>query len=100
MSHSPPLRRRLYLMRHGEVWYFDAEGAPLDPRRARLTAADVEQDMSCLNITESDGPGSAVERRRIKALNITPYNLAKHGLNLTSLEQMYRAYRPQAKTRS
>lgn len=31
-------RRRVYLMRHGEVCYFDADGRPLDPRTVPLTA--------------------------------------------------------------
>lgn len=30
-------RRRVYLMRHAEVAYFDAEGRPLDPRHVGLT---------------------------------------------------------------
>lgn len=31
-------RRRVYLMRHAEVRYFDEEGRPLDPRAVPLTA--------------------------------------------------------------
>ncbi len=31
------VRRRLYLVRHGEVAYFDSDGRPLNPREARLT---------------------------------------------------------------
>lgn len=31
-------RRRVYLMRHADVSYFDAEGKPLDPRTVPLTA--------------------------------------------------------------
>lgn len=30
-------RRRIYLMRHGEVSYFDADSKPLDPRHVSLT---------------------------------------------------------------
>lgn len=30
-------RRRIYLMRHGDVCYFDAEGRPVDPRYVELT---------------------------------------------------------------
>lgn len=30
-------RRRIYLMRHGDVSYFDAAGKPLDPRHVPLT---------------------------------------------------------------
>jgi len=32
-----PARRRIYLMRHAEVCYFDAAGKPLDPRHVPLT---------------------------------------------------------------
>ena len=37
------MRRRLYLMRHGAVAYFDADGRPHDPETVPLTAAGVEQ---------------------------------------------------------
>jgi probable phosphoglycerate mutase len=36
-------RRRVYLMRHAEVAYFDAAGRPVDPRYVRLTARGCEQ---------------------------------------------------------
>lgn len=36
-------RRRIYLMRHAEVSYFDADGRPLDPRHVSLTAAGRRQ---------------------------------------------------------
>ncbi len=36
-------RRRIYLMRHGDVIYFDADGRPLDPRTVPLTAAGRHQ---------------------------------------------------------
>lgn len=36
-------RRRIYLMRHAEVAYFDAEGRPVDPRYVRLTERGCEQ---------------------------------------------------------
>lgn len=36
-------RRRIYLMRHGEVAYFDVDGRPLDPRYVRLTPRGCEQ---------------------------------------------------------
>lgn len=36
-------RRRIYLMRHAEVSYFDAEGKPLDPRSVPLTPRGREQ---------------------------------------------------------
>lgn len=39
----PPARRRIYLMRHAEVSYFDAQGQPLDPRQVPLTARGRQQ---------------------------------------------------------
>ena len=33
---TPPSRRRIYLMRHGEVDYFDPSGRPLEPATADL----------------------------------------------------------------
>ncbi|HEY2071396.1 MAG TPA: histidine phosphatase family protein [Rhizomicrobium sp.] len=46
-----------------------------------------EQDTACINIVDFDqyGEGGAT-RRLIKAVNLTPYNFLKHGMNLTSLE--------------
>jgi probable phosphoglycerate mutase len=46
-----------------------------------------EQDTGCINIIDFDlgGMGGA-PRRLIKAVNLTPYNFLKHGMNLTSLE--------------
>jgi probable phosphoglycerate mutase len=35
---SPPARRRVYLMRHGEVDYFDAQGRPFRPEGVPLNA--------------------------------------------------------------
>jgi broad specificity phosphatase PhoE len=37
------LRRRIYLMRHADVAYFDEGGRPVDPRAVTLSAAGVEQ---------------------------------------------------------
>ena len=35
---SPPVRRRIYLMRHGEVDYFDAGGRPFRPETVSLNS--------------------------------------------------------------
>src|SRR5438045_147042 len=35
---TPPERRRIYLMRHGSVDYFDPEGKPLHPAGVPLNA--------------------------------------------------------------
>lgn len=37
MSHAKPSRRRIYLVRHAEVAYFDDNGKPLNPRDVSLT---------------------------------------------------------------
>jgi probable phosphoglycerate mutase len=54
-----------------------------------------EQDLGCINILDFDlvprvdGGGSEIFRKIIKAVNITPYNFVKHGMNLTSLEAIF-----------
>ena len=46
-----------------------------------------EQDTACVNIVDFDLGGiDGVRRALIKAVNVTPYNYLKHGMNLTSLE--------------
>lgn len=53
-----------------------------------------EQDTGCINILDfdlvPDAHGlSTIERVRIKAVNLTPANYLKHGMNLTSLEAIF-----------
>lgn len=43
---EPITRRRIYLMRHAEVSYFDAQGQPLDPRQVPLTERGRQQAAS------------------------------------------------------
>ena len=43
MSHVPQQRRRVYLMRHGSVTYFDASGRPVLPEQVPLNALGREQ---------------------------------------------------------
>jgi len=46
-----------------------------------------EQDTGCVNVIDFDLGGIGNLRRAlIKAVNLTPYNYLKHGMNLTSLE--------------
>jgi phosphoserine phosphatase len=46
-----------------------------------------EQDTACINILDFDLDGAGgTTRRLIKAVNLTPHNFLKHGMNLTSLE--------------
>ena len=57
------------------------------------SARGFEQDPGCLNIIDidvADRDGTPVLGRRfIKAMNITPLNVAKLGNNLASVEQLY-----------
>jgi probable phosphoglycerate mutase len=55
-----------------------------------------EQDTGCVNVIDfdmvldADGkPSPEIERALIKAVNLTPYNYVKHGMNLTSLEAIF-----------
>jgi probable phosphoglycerate mutase len=52
-----------------------------------------EQDTGCINVLDFDMvPGESVPeiaRVLIKAVNLTPYNYLKHGMNLTSLEAIF-----------
>jgi probable phosphoglycerate mutase len=59
----------------------------------RRALAAFEQDMGCLNVVDVDVVEGAVIRRLIRATNVTPYNLAKLGLHLTSTEAVFRFYR-------
>jgi probable phosphoglycerate mutase len=43
-------RRRIYLMRHGDVSYFDADGQPLDPRHVPLTEAGREHALAAAEL--------------------------------------------------
>jgi probable phosphoglycerate mutase len=43
MKQGVAKRRRMYLVRHGHVSYFDAEGRPLDPRNVSLSAQGIMQ---------------------------------------------------------
>jgi probable phosphoglycerate mutase len=60
--------------------------------------ATFEQDLACINVLDFDlvsaatGQGTEIQRRIIKAVNLTPYNYLKHGMNLTSLEFIFEPY--------
>lgn len=59
------------------------------------TVASFEQDLGCINLIDLDitpapaGDGLHIERRIIKAVNVTPYDFVKHGLSRTSLEHLF-----------
>jgi len=52
-----------------------------------------EQDTGCINILDVDlvpeGDDVIIERKLIKAVNLTPLNYEKHGMNLRSLEAIF-----------
>ncbi len=48
-----------------------------------------EQDTGCINVLDFDMDGTRIERPLIKAVNLTPYNYLKHGMNMTSLEAIF-----------
>ncbi|MGB8364993.1 MAG: histidine phosphatase family protein [Rhizomicrobium sp.] len=55
-----------------------------------------EQDTGCINVIDFDmvpseggAPGPEIARALIKAVNLTPYNYLKHGMNLTSVEAIF-----------
>lgn len=67
----------------------DVIGAPLG------ASAGFEQDTGCINILDFDmvpeesGTGTRIERGVIKAINLTPANYLKNGMNLRSLEAIF-----------
>jgi phosphoserine phosphatase len=55
-----------------------------------------EQDLGCINVLDFDmvpredgSLGTEIQRAMIKAVNLTPYNWTKHGMNLNSLETIF-----------
>jgi probable phosphoglycerate mutase len=52
-----------------------------------------EQDAGCVNIIDADVVDGEIVRRMIRAVNLTPYNLAKHGHYLTVAERIVAAHR-------
>jgi broad specificity phosphatase PhoE len=56
--------------------------------------AAFEQDTACINVLDIDmvpaeSGGLMIERKIIKAVNLTPYNYVKHGMTRTSLEAIF-----------
>lgn len=52
-----------------------------------------EQDAGCVNIIDADVVDGEIVRRLIRALNLTPYNLAKHEHYLTVAERIVATHR-------
>jgi len=52
-----------------------------------------EQDAGCVNIIDADVVDGEIVRRMIRAVNLTPYNFAKHEHYLTVAERIVAAHR-------
>ncbi|MGB3811024.1 MAG: histidine phosphatase family protein [Parvibaculum sp.] len=71
--------------------------AALGAKASGLRAVQAfEQDPACINLIDFDmvpredgSPGTEIQRAIIKAVNVTPYNYVKHGMNMTSLEAIF-----------
>ena len=50
--------------------------------------ASFEQDEGCLNVLDVDFVDGEVPRRYVRVMNLTPYNLTKEGLYMTTLERV------------
>jgi broad specificity phosphatase PhoE len=58
-----------------------------------------EQDAGCVNIIDADVVDGEIVRRMLRAVNLTPYNLAKHEHYLTVAERIVLAHRETPRTR-
>ena len=76
-------RRRLYLMRHADVAYFDPDGKPMRPQDVPLTPAGIEQARAAADALAgirfdrivTSGLPRAVETARIVAPGVEPESL-------------------------
>ena len=90
---AAPGWRHLLVVAHGAVnraLLLDALGVGIDSFGA------LEQDPGCINIIDVE-PASGKDgdlRMIVRLLNHTPYNEQKLGLELTTMERLYLAYRP------
>ena len=61
---------------------------------ARIASTLVEESLAaCVNIIDADIVDGEIVRRMIRAVNPTPYNLAKHEHYLTVAERIVAAHR-------
>ena len=58
-----------------------------------------EQDAGCVNIIDADVIDGDIIRRMIRAVNLTPYNLAKHEHYLTVAERIVAVHRDGLRSR-
>ena len=57
-------------------------------RGGLASLASFEQDEGCLNVLDVDIVNGEIPRRYVRVMNLTPYNLNKEGLYLTTLERI------------
>ena len=83
-------RRRIYLLRHGAVEYLNPDGSRVsDPRGISLNAHGREQAARLAALLHDvDLVDGRVLRRCIRLTNLTPCNLTKEGLCLTTMERI------------
>ncbi len=75
-------KRRLYLVRHGHVDYFDSSGAPLDPRNVVLSETGEAQVLALRNIlagVQVDRAISSDYPRAVQSLRIALTNPPRRG---------------------
>jgi probable phosphoglycerate mutase len=60
--------------------------------RGFLALPALEQDAGCINIIDWDEKGKGL----VRLVNYTPYNPAKHGMELTSMERIYGQFQRRA----
>ena len=76
---------RLLLVAHGgtnrAILSWMARGGP-------ASLASFEQDEGCLNVLDVDLVDGEVLRRYMRVMNLTPCNLTKEGLHLTTMERI------------
>jgi probable phosphoglycerate mutase len=83
---ADPHWRRLLIVAHGGV----NRVLLTHHLEAGLSAFDTfEQDPGCLNILDVDAAGRCL----VRLVNHTPYNPAKVGLELTTMERLYQEYK-------
>jgi probable phosphoglycerate mutase len=79
--------RRLLIVAHGgvnRVILMDILGVGLE------SFGHLEQDPACINIFDLDERGYGI----VRAINHTPYNPVKIGIELTTMERYFLAYKP------
>jgi probable phosphoglycerate mutase len=73
-------RRRIYLMRHGEVAYFDAEGKPVHPKFVQLTKDGRAQAQAASDMLAGIALDRAIASGLPRTMETAELALQNHGL--------------------